>query len=298
MDISNCRLCPRQCLTDRTRKAHTLGFCGAGSNIKVARAALHQWEEPCISGTNGSGTVFFSGCTLKCCFCQNYKISNENFGKEISVERLAEIFLELKSQGAHNINLVNPTHYAPWIIGALDMVKSTLGIPIIYNSGGYENLATLKMLEGYIDVYLPDLKYIDNNRAKRYSSAYDYPETAKQALLYMYKQVGKIELNSSGIIQKGVIIRHLVMPKGLNDALDIIDWIANSFPKENILVSIMSQYEPFYKSDEYVEINRKIFSYEYNKVVEKADKLGLSGFMQEKSSACKEYTPNFNLQGI
>lgn len=294
MDISNCRLCPRQCGVDRTL---LYGYCGGGSKIKVARASLHFWEEPCISGENGSGTVFFSGCTLKCCFCQNYKISAENFGKEISEERLAEIFLELQEQKAENINLVNPTHYVPFIIKALDIAKPELKIPVVYNSGGYESLETLKTLDGYVDIYLPDLKYKDAGISKKYSKAENYFEVATKAIKYMYEQVGELKYDGV-ILKKGLIIRHLVLPNNRQDSMKVLDWISENFDKDKILISIMSQYTPFYKSCEFPEINRRISTFEYNKVVEYARKLGLKGFMQEKSSAKEEYTPDFDLTGI
>lgn len=295
MKIENCTLCPRSCKANRTKR---VGFCGGGNKIKIARAALHMWEEPCISGTRGSGTIFFSGCSLKCCFCQNYSISAENYGQEISVERLAEIFLELQNQNAHNINLVNPTHYVPWIIQAIDIVKDKINIPIIYNSGGYETIETLEMLEGYIDVYLPDLKYMDSYRSKRYSKAEDYFEAASKAIEFMIKQVGKITFDKDHIIQKGVIIRHLVMPKGYKDSISIIEWIANNLPKDEILISLMSQYTPFYKSKDFSEINRRLFSYEYHKVLDCVNENELEGYMQEKSSAKEEYTPLFDLKGV
>ena len=294
MNMSQCSLCPRQCKADRET---TTGFCGGGNEIKVARAALHYWEEPCISGLNGSGTVFFSGCTLKCCFCQNFKISAENFGKNISTKRLAEIFLELQEQKAENINLVNPTHYVPLIIEALDMVKDKLNIPVVYNSGGYESIETLKMLDGYVDIYLPDLKYKDNIISKKYSKATDYFEVATKAIKYMYKQVGELKY-SGNMLKKGVVIRHLVLPNNRNDSIAVLDWIADNFDKDKILISLMSQFTPFYKCSEHPEINRRISTFEYNRVLEHAQKLGLKGFMQEKSSAKEEYTPDFDLSGI
>lgn len=292
--MSQCTLCPRQCKANRTISK---GFCGGGNQIKVARASLHYWEEPCISGANGSGTVFFSGCTLKCCFCQNYKISAENFGKNISVGRLAQIFLELQEQKAENINLVNPTHYVPLITQALDMVKGKLNIPIVYNTGGYECVYTLKMLEGYVDIYLPDLKYKDSVISQKYSKAKDYFDVAIKATKYMYEQVGGLEYNGD-MLKKGLIIRHLVLPNNRNDSVAVLDWIADNFDKDKILISLMSQFTPFYKCSEHPEINRRISTFEYNKVLEHAQKLGLKGFMQEKSSAKEEYTPDFDLSGI
>jgi putative pyruvate formate lyase activating enzyme len=293
-DITNCKLCPRKCGIDRTKN---IGFCGGGANIKAARAELHYWEEPCISGSGGSGAVFFSGCSLKCCFCQNYSISAENFGKEISIERLADIFLELQEKGAHNINLVNPTHYVPWIIKALNEVKLKLYIPVLYNSGGYESTETLKTLDGYIDIYLPDIKYQDSERAKKYSCASDYFDAAAKAVIEMYRQVGKIEY-SGETLKKGLLIRHMVMPGGSYDSIGILEWIAENLPKDEILVSIMSQYTPSYRSRDFAEINRQITKREYNSVIDRVCELGLNGFMQEKSSADEEYTPKFDLTGI
>lgn len=293
--IENCQICPRECRANRTKE---IGFCGGGGNIKVARAALHFWEEPCISGEKGSGTVFFSGCCLQCCFCQNYQISAQNFGKEISIERLAEIFLELQAQGAHNINLVNPTHYVPWIIKAIDLARPKLYIPIVYNSGGYEKVTTIQSLKGYIDVYLPDLKYFDSERSKRYSNAPNYFSVATKALLEMYQQVGNPQFDQNGMMRKGLMIRHMVMPKGYKDSMDVIDWIGTHFQPEQIRISLMSQFTPMYRSCEYPEINRRILSYEYHKVLDKAQDYHLEGFLQQNSSAKEEYIPSFDLQGV
>ena len=295
MDILNCKLCPRKCGADRTKQQ---GSCGGGANLRVARAALHLWEEPCISGTNGSGTVFFSGCPLQCCFCQNYQVSAENFGKEITIDRLADIFLKLQAQGAHNINLVNPTHYVPWIVKALKLAKPNLHVPIVYNSGGYETCETLKMMEGLVDIYLPDLKFMDPQRAKRYAGAPDYFQHATAAIREMYRQVGELRYGKSGMLQKGLIVRHLVMPKGRFDSEAILEWIAKNLPVDKIAVSLMSQFTPFYRCAEYPEINRRVSTYEYNQVLSKAQELGLRGFMQERSSAKEEYTPLFDLQGV
>lgn len=294
MDMHNCRLCPRECGSDRYMGT---GFCGCGANIRAAKAYLHMWEEPCISGTRGSGTVFFSGCNLKCCFCQNYKISHENHGKEITENRLAEIFIELQKQGAHNINLVSPTPYVPQIIAAIDMCREKLNIPIVYNTGCYEKIDTLKLLKGYIDVYLPDFKYFDNDLGKKYSGADNYLETVTSALKEMYCQTGPCCIEN-GIIRRGTIIRHLALPSHRDDSAMILEWIAENLPRDGVLVSLMSQYTPFYKSAEYKEISRRISTFEYNYVLDKAVSLGLKGFMQERSSAKEEYTPDFDLSGI
>ncbi len=294
-DFTKCELCPRKCHTDRTV---SVGFCGESDKLRAAKAYLHKWEEPCVSGENGSGTVFFSGCSLKCVFCQNYMISSDNCGLEISVERLGEIFLELQEQGAENINLVSPTHFVPHIISALDMVKNRLNVPIVYNTGGYERVETLKMLDGYIDVYLPDFKYYDNELAKKYSFAADYFEVVCDAIDEMLRQVGKIQLDENGIIKKGVIIRHLTLPNHRHDSIAVIEEIARRWGTEDILLSLMSQYTPFYRSNEFPEISRRISTFEYNSVLKRAAELGFDGFMQEKSSAKEEYTPDFDFYGI
>ena len=294
--ITDCTLCPRQCHADRTRGQ---GFGGGGGKVKLARAALHFWEEPCISGKKGSGTVFFSGCPLQCCFCQNYPISCENYGAEIPVERLAEIFLELQGQGAHNINLVSAGHYAPWVAEALRLCGDKLSIPVVYNSGGYESVNTLRLLEGKVDVYLPDLKYADQERALRYSGAADYFPVAAAAIREMVRQVGLPVFDKEGMLQKGVVIRHLVLPGGMKDSMSVLDWVARSFRPGEVLISLMSQYTPFYRSREFQELGRRVSTYEYNKVAGYMMDLGLTqGFMQERSSAKEEYTPEFALQGV
>ncbi|MBQ8781199.1 MAG: radical SAM protein [Oscillospiraceae bacterium] len=294
-DFSKCRLCPRKCGADRTNGE---GFCGGGAEIKAAKAYPHLWEEPCISGTKGSGTVFFSGCCLKCVFCQNFKISAENSGKVITVQRLGEIFLELQDKGVHNINLVSGGHYAPMIINALDDVKVRLKIPVVWNSGGYELAETLKMLEGYVDIYLPDFKYYDNALAQRYSGAADYREIAAEALSEMLRQVGRYDIGSDGIMKKGVIVRHLTLPTHRHDSVRVLEFLKERFGTEDILLSLMSQYTPFYRSCEFREISRRISTFEYNFVAEKAVEMGFNGFMQERSSAKEEYTPEFDMCGI
>lgn len=291
-----CNLCPRECGVDRSIST---GFCKSGDKLKVARAALHYWEEPCISGKDGSGTVFFSGCNLKCCFCQNYNISSDCFGKEISVERLGEIFLELQDKGANNINLVTAVQYIPSIIKSLDNVKHKLNIPVVYNSGGYENVQTLEILKDYVDIYLPDIKYFDRELSKKYSLAEDYFERAKEAVIKMIDNAGELKFNDKGIMQRGVIVRHMVLPSCYKDSIKILNWINDNLPKDKFLISLMSQYTPFYKAHEHPEINRRVTTYEYNKVVDEALKLGLDkGYMQEKSSAKEEYTPPFDLEGV
>ncbi|MGN0666950.1 MAG: 4Fe-4S cluster-binding domain-containing protein [Huintestinicola sp.] len=294
-DLTDCTLCPRECHADRTQYK---GYCGGGELPKAAKAYLHMWEEPCISGNNGSGTVFFSGCSLKCCFCQNYRISAENFGTEISVSRLGDIFLELQDKNAENINLVNPTHYIPQILSALDNVKGKLEIPVVYNSGGYEKLSSLESLRGYVDIYLPDMKYYDGNIAEKYSCAGDYFDYASAAVKAMIDQVGAPVFDSNGIIKRGVIIRHMVLPGCRHDSVKLLEWINNSLPENSYMLSIMSQYTPSYKSSEHKEINRRISTFEYNSVTDIAADMGFKGFMQERSSAKEEYTPDFDLEGI
>lgn len=303
LEYSPCRLCPRECAVDRRQ---ITGFCGCKTVPKAARAALHPWEEPCLSGINGSGTVFFSGCTLRCCFCQNYKISSEGFGKEISISRLSDIFLELQEQGAHNINLVTATQYLPSVIRALDRVKDRLLIPVVYNCGGYERPEIIRALEPYVDVWLPDLKYFDSKISERYSRAADYFAVASEAAALMVRQTGPLvfeDFSENGqtcrLLKRGTIIRHMVLPGQKEDSIRILDWIDSALPKGHFLISLLSQYTPFYQSAKYPEINRRITTYEYEKVLEHAVRLGLTdGFMQEKSSAKEEYTPPFELQGI
>lgn len=291
-----CKLCPRECGTDRTKEK---GFCGAGDKAIVARASLHKWEEPCISYKNGAGTVFFSGCNLHCCFCQNNKISNELFGKEISDEKLSEIFLRLQDMGAENIDLVTPTHFVPNIIKALDMAKNKLTIPVVYNCGGYESVKTIEMLDGYIDIYLPDMKYFSSEISAKYSNAPDYFERASAAALAMIKQTGELKFNDEGGLLKGTIIRHMVLPSHRHDSMEIIRWIAENTSPKNVLVSIMNQYTPFeFISDEYPELKRRVTKMEYNSVVNLAAELGINGFTQQKSSASQEYVPDFDLSGI
>lgn len=294
----SCTLCPRECHADRTIST---GFCGAGHELRAARAALHMWEEPCISGTTGSGTVFFSGCTLRCVFCQNFQLSHENYGKTISVSRLSDIFLELQEKGAANINLVTGTQFAPSIIRALDLAKPKLQIPVVFNCGGYEKTETIRELADYVDIWLPDLKYMDSSLAKKYSSAPDYFEKASTAIKEMIRLTGGLSWNKKNpaMLDRGVIIRHMVLPGAKEDSIHLLHWIRENLPDHQYLISIMSQYTPFYRSTEYPEINRRITSYEYNKVVDTAIDLGLTeGFMQARSSAKEEYTPPFDCEGL
>ncbi len=293
---NECTLCPRECKVNRT---HSVGYCGCTDTIRVARAALHFWEEPCISGEKGSGTVFFSGCNLRCCFCQNFTLSHENYGADISAQRLGEIFLELQDKGANNINLVTPTHYVDKIIKVLDNIKEELVIPVVYNCGGYEKTETIEALRGYVDIFLHDIKYYDDDRAIKYSNAPGYFQYSIEAVRKMIEITGQPQYNKNGIMQKGVIIRHLVMPSGRYDSMKIMEYLAKHFDRDSYVLSLMSQYTPFYHSDMYPEINRKITTYEYNKVLDYCIDLGLTnGYMQEKTSAKEEYTPPFDLEGV
>lgn len=292
----DCTLCPRMCHVDRTRQT---GFCGCTDAITAARAALHFWEEPCISGTGGSGTVFFSGCTLKCCFCQNYQISQEGIGKTISTEELARIFLDLQDQGAENISLVTADQYLPSVLAALNQVKDQLQVPVVYNCSGYERLETLRLLSGSVHIYLPDLKYFDSGIAQTYSRAGNYFSYASKAISEMIRQTGAPRFNQQGVLEKGVIVRHMVLPGQRNDSIRLLHWMADHLEKGSFLLSLMSQYTPFYHASDYPEINRRITTYEYEKVLDEAVRLGLTdGYMQEKSSAKEEYTPAFDLEGI
>ena len=287
-------ICPHKCKIDRTK--NQVGRCKSKDTVKVALASIHNFEEPCISGRNGSGTVFFSNCNLSCEFCQNYEISQQGLGKEISIERLAEIFIEQQSRGADNINLVSPTSYAVQIIEAIKIAKNNgLKIPIIYNTNGYENIETLKLLEGYIDIYLPDLKYAENDLAKKYSKIENYFEIATSAIKEMYRQVGKNEYDENGIIKAGIIIRHLILPNHTENSKKVLKWIAENMPK-NITVSVMAQYFPTYKAKEIKDINRKITKYEYQKIENYLYSLDLeNGYIQEMGNNEEIYVPKWEI---
>lgn len=296
-----CELCPRKCGVDRTVSR---GYCSMGEEITAAKAMLHYWEEPCISGdaeTGGSGAVFFSGCVLKCAYCQNYDISAEHKGKIVTEERLAEIFLDLQRQGARNINLVNPTHFVPAIIRAVDRAKRNgLSLPIVYNSGGYERVETLQMLDGIVDIYLPDVKYFDDRLSKALSDAPDYFDTAMSAVAEMIRQTDKPLFAENGMLLRGTIVRHLVLPGQYKDSIEIVNRLGERFGGD-ILFSLMSQYTPFgrLKTDtRFEKFNRRITTFEYRKVLEAVYSAGLEGYMQEKSSAKEEYTPIFDLSGL
>ena len=299
----HCRLCPRACGADRA--AGQTGYCGADDRLMVARAALHHWEEPCLSGTpddtRGSGTVFFSGCALRCCYCQNYPISQEGVGKAITVERLAVIFLRLQRDGARNINLVTATQYLPQVRRALDLARADgLTLPIVYNTGGYETVAAVKALAGYVDIWLTDFKYADPALADRLSAAPDYPAVAGAALRQMLLQTGAPVYDKEGFLQRGVIVRHLALPGCVQDSRAVLATLARLQQETGIsfVPSLMSQFTPFYKAAEH-GLGRRITTYEYRQVIDEAIRLGLTdGYMQEKSSAREEYTPPFDLEGV
>jgi len=291
-----CNLCPRNCNTDRDTSP---GYCRVTNRIKISRAALHFWEEPCISGENGSGTVFFSGCNMGCVYCQNNNISHGAFGKEITTQRLAQIFLELQQQKAHNINLVTPTHFAPQITDAVKLAKSNgLCIPVVYNTGSYEKPQSIEALKDTVDIYLPDFKYISAETAQKYSFCADYPDVAKKAIDAMIKQTGPCAFDDDGIIKKGVIVRVLVLPGYADEAKRIIEYLYRTYG-DDIYISIMSQYTPCTDLDKYPEINRKLTQQEYDEVVDFAVELGLeNGFLQEGEAASESFIPPFDLQGV
>lgn len=291
-----CSLCPRYCMADREQ---TTGYCGVKNTLRVARAALHFWEEPCISGVEGSGAVFFTGCNLRCVYCQNYHIARAEQGKEITVERLSEIFLELQEKKANNINLVTPTHYVPQIIEALGNAREKgLKLPVVYNCGGYESTETLKRLEGLVDIYLPDFKYMDPVRAKKYSRAEDYPERAKAALSEMVRQQPKAELDQRGILKKGVIVRHLMLPGGIKDSKAVVRYLYETYG-DHIYVSLMNQYTPLPQAEKYPELTRKLKKFEYDRLVDYAISLGVSnGFIQEGETAEESFIPAFTNEGV
>jgi len=295
--LRDCALCPRECHVNRM--AGEIGYCGQTGEVCVGRASLHMWEEPCISGEKGSGTVFFSGCSLGCVYCQNREISNGGRGKKITVERLSDIFIELQKKGANNINLVTPDHFVPQVIEALKAAKMKgLNIPIVYNSGGYTKIDTLKDLEGYIDIYLPDLKYMDRMVSKKYSNAEDYFEFASKSIGEMIRQVGEPVLSSDGIMQKGVIVRHLALPGCIEDSKNIIKYLYDTFG-DKIYISIMNQYTPIKHFSDYPDLNQKITPKDYNKLIDFAINIGVKrGYIQEGDTALESFIPEFNGEGV
>ena len=296
--LEPCRLCPRDCGSRRLSGGK--GRCGVSALLKVSRAALHLWEEPCISGTEGSGTVFFSGCPLHCVYCQNRAISDGRAGKEISAERLGEIFLELQGKGARNINLVTPTHYIPQIREALDLAEEGgLGLPGVFNCGGYERPEALKLLDGYVDIYLTDFKYMDSQTARRYSHAPDYPEKAKGALEEMVRQCPEPEFDQAGLMKKGVIVRHLLLPGNVEQAKEVVRYVYGTYGSR-VYLSLMNQYTPFPELREtYPELCRKVTKREYNSLVDYAVDLGVEqGFIQEGETAGESFIPAFDYEGV
>ena len=287
-----CNLCPRACNAVRGKE----GFCKMPEQPVVARAALHFWEEPCISGEKGSGTIFFSGCNLRCVFCQNQQISQDGFGKEISVEQLRALYWKLIDQGAENINLVTPTHFLGAVAASL---WPKLPVPVVYNCGGYEKVESLRRLEGLVDIYLPDLKYLDSASAARYSLAPDYPQIAIKAIEEMYRQVGDCQMDENGMLQKGLLVRHLVLPGSLENSRAVLDWMEDFARDKDVLFSLMSQYTPVTDLSAYPEINRRLWESEYEEMLEQLEQeQNIAGFVQELSSAREEYIPSFCLEGL
>ena len=297
--MGKCSICPRNCGVDRA--AGQIGFCKSTATVRVARAALHMWEEPCISGEAGSGAVFFSGCNLRCVFCQNQDIASGLAGKDISIERLSQIFMELQDKGANNINLVTPSHYVPQIADALDIVRDTLNIPVVYNSSAYENVDTLRLMEEHVSIYLPDFKYYSDELAKRYSNAADYRQIAISAIDEMLRQAGEPEFDADGIMKRGVIIRHLVLPGATEDSKKLIKLLYDRYGN-SVYYSIMSQFTPLghlIENDEYKELHRKLSRREYDEVVDYAIDLGIeNGFIQEEDVADESFIPAFDGEGV
>ena len=293
----SCTLCPRMCRVDRD--SGQKGYCRMDSTVRGARAVLHMWEEPCISGEKGSGAVFFSGCTLGCVFCQNRQIADGTCGKEISVERLSDIFLELQEKGAANINLVTASHFVLPVIPALEYAKSRgLKIPVVYNTGGYEKVETLRMLEGIVDVWLPDFKYMDSKLSEKYSRAKDYPEVAARALEEMVRQAGNCIFDEAGYIQKGVIVRHLILPGHTEDSKAVLQYLYETY-KNKIYISVMNQYTPLPHTADMPPLNRKVTKREYDRVLDYALSLGIEqGYFQEGETAEESFIPLFDYEGL
>ena len=295
--LKDCRLCLRDCGVNRLEGK--TGVCRSTSDIVIARAALHKWEEPCISGTKGSGAVFFSNCNFRCVFCQNHEISQEHKGKVISIERLSEIFLELQDEGANNINLVTPTHFVPQIIEALKIAKSKgLHLPVVYNTNGYDTAETIKLLNGIVDIYLPDFKYFNDKYAAKYSFAPNYSRNVVEVIKEMVNQVGEPQFNEYGIMTKGVIVRHLMLPGLLFDSKKVIDCIYNNFG-DSVYISIMNQYIPMHKACNYPEINKSLNPKHYDSLVDYALSIGVkNGFIQEAGTNDMAFIPPFNFEGV
>lgn len=297
INTNGCMLCPRECNAEREHGKN--GICGvSGIGIMGARAALHMWEEPCISGETGSGTVFFSGCPLRCVYCQNYDLAHAKQGEQITVERLSNIFLELQAKGAANINLVTPTHYTPQIIEAIQMAREKgLHLPIVYNCSGYEKVETLRMLDGIIDIYLTDFKYMDIELAKRYSKAPDYQEVARAALAEMVWQCPNPTFDENGMMQKGVIVRHLLLPGHLKNAKNVVQYVHETYG-DKVYLSLMNQYTPLPHVKDYPELDRRVSEAEYEELIDYAIELGVeNGFIQEGETAKESFIPPFNYEG-
>ena len=289
--MASCALCPRRCGVDRT--AGQVGVCGVTDTLRVARIAPHMWEEPPISGSRGSGTVFFTGCSLRCIFCQNRTISREGMGKTYTEEELTAAILSLRDQGVHNITFVTPTHYTSTIARILERIKPTLGIPVVWNCGGYESVETLRLLEGLVDIYLPDFKYFSPDLSRDYSSAPNYPAIATEAVQEMYRQTGPYT-EEKDLAKRGVIIRHLVLPGCRADSMNVLRHIASILPPAEIRISVMRQYTPDFAADApYKNLHRRVTDFEYTSVLDEAARLGLVGFSQGKDAATKAYTPDF-----
>lgn len=293
--IEKCEICPHKCKVNRLQG--NIGRCHSGKNVKIALASVHNFEEPCISGKNGSGTIFFSNCNMNCIYCQNYEISQLGKGKEISIEELADIFIKQQEKGVENINLVTPTSYTIQIIKAIEIAKNKgLKIPIVYNTNGYENVENIKRLKGYIDIYLPDLKYFYNELGNKYSKVNNYFEIASEAILEMYKQVGKPIINSQGIMKRGVIIRHLVLPNMIENSKKILKWIKDNLDNK-VYVSIMAQYFPTYLAKDDKKINRKLTKEEFKEIEKYIEKIDIEqGFIQELGEHEEEYVPKWEYE--
>ena len=294
--LKNCKLCPRNCGVDRTKRA---GFCGAGEKIRVALVSLHKWEEPCLVGENGAGTVFFSHCNLKCVYCQNFEISSGGRGEEISIERLAEIFLEQQERGAANVELVTPTHYVPQICAALDLAKANgLKLPVVYNTSAYENLSTLELLRDRVDIFLPDLKYFSDEAAVTFSRAPNYFNAASAAIRKMVELVGAPAFSATGNMTRGVIVRHLILPNFRRDSIKILDWLYENFG-DRIFISLMNQYTPVFRAGEYKKISRRLTTFEYDSVVKHAVEIGVENcYIQIGRTAEEKFIPRFDGSGV
>ncbi len=296
MESAGCELCPRRCRVNRTKET---GFCGAGERAKVALVSLHPWEEPCLTGDRGAGTVFFSHCNLKCCFCQNHEISHSGKGIEVSDERLAEIFMEQQSRGAATLDLVTPTHYVPQILKALEIAKRNgFSLPVVYNSSAYETVETIESLKGSVNIFLPDMKYGNEKSALEYSKAPDYVATAKKAIYKMAEVTGPVQFDENGQMVRGVLVRHLVLPGHRQESMAILDWLWKNFGND-IYISLMNQYTPMFRAFEYKHLNRRLTTFEYESVADHARALGITQcYLQERRSASEEYVPRFDCSGV